>query len=150
MSTTQVFRIQPRGIVRVVGVVMALSLGGCASQHKSLYYWGDYQPQVYDYFVAGDRKGPEAQLQALELTAQKAQSKGEALPPGFNAHRGLLYLKVGQGDKARTAFLTEKVQYPESASYMDFLLKKIDGSAVGSAGPATVAVNPPAAEASQK
>ena len=105
-------------------LLAALGLGGCASHPTSLYYWGDYQPQVYEYLVAADQKGPEAQLQVLEQTAAEAQSRGEALPPGFNAHRGLLYLKAGQADKAQAAFLAEETQYPESKPYMQFLLKK--------------------------
>lgn len=111
----------------VVAAVAVLALAGCASKPRPLYHWGDYQSQVYAHFK-GDGEGPEAQQGRLEVTAQNAQARNEALPPGFNAHLGLLYLKAGQADKARTAFRTEQAQFPESSAYMDFLLKKLDPS----------------------
>lgn len=97
-----------------------------------MYYWGDYQPQVYNYF-AGDSQSVEAQQIKLEATAQQAQAKGLPLPPGFNAHLGLLYLKSGQAEKAELAFQTEKAQFPESTPYIDFLLKKFNPPAVSDA-----------------
>ncbi|MGQ0698852.1 MAG: DUF4810 domain-containing protein [Panacagrimonas sp.] len=113
-----------------VAVMLASALAGCATKPQPLYHWGDYQPQVYAYFK-GDGESPEAQQSKLEATAQQAQAKGAALPPGFNAHLGLLYLKAGQADKARTAFRTEEAQFPESKPYMDFLLKNFDAPKAG-------------------
>lgn len=114
-----------RWVRRAVTVLAAVLLGGCVTPTKSLYYWGDYQPQVYAYFK-GDGESPEAQRTKLEATAQQAHAKGEALPPGFHAHLGLLYLKAGQVDRARRSFLTEESEFPESKPYMDFLLRKFD------------------------
>lgn len=102
-------------------LVACASLTGCATPTKPLYYWGDYQPEVYSYFKK--QESPETQLGKLEVTVQKAQSEGLPLPPGFNAHLGLLYLQTGQGGKAQMAFQTEKTRFPEAAPYMDFLLK---------------------------
>ncbi|MBB5018833.1 hypothetical protein HNQ59_002130 [Chitinivorax tropicus] len=97
---------------------------GCAKPtQKSLYYWGQYQPQVYEH-LKGDGKGPEEQIAALESDLQKAQSKNAALPPGYYAHMGMLYLKTGKNDQVKQAFETEKTLYPESSTFMDFLLKK--------------------------
>ncbi len=112
-------------IGRSVGALSLLALTACVTQPKPLYHWGDYQPEVYAYFQ-GDGQSIEAQQIKLEATVQQALAKGEALPPGFNAHLGLLYLKSGQADKARAAFQTEEAQFPESKPYMDFLLKKFD------------------------
>ena len=111
-----------------VATLLLSSLCACVTPTKPLYYWGNYQPQVYAYFK-GDGESPEAQLSKLEMNAQQAQARGEALPPGFNAHLGLLYLKAGQAGKARSAWLTEKAQFPESAAYMDFLLNKLQQNA---------------------
>lgn len=113
-----------------VGVAFALglaaALGGCATQPKPLYHWGDYQPQVYAYLRGDGTTSPEEQKTKLEITAQQAQARGEALPPGFNAHLGLLYLHAGQTDLAKAAFRNEEAQFPEAKPYMDFLLKKFD------------------------
>lgn len=104
---------------------VAIMLFGCASQPKTLYYWGDYQPQVYAYFK-GDGASAQQQQQALEQIAVKAHAKGAALPPGFNAHLGLLYLREGQPAQARSAFMAEEAEFPESKPYMDFLIGNLN------------------------
>lgn len=113
-------------------ILSLMLLCGCATQPRNLYYWGDYQPQVYNYFK-GDGQSPQQQLDKLERTAQKAQARGEALPPGFNAHLGLLYLKNGDAGRAQQAFMAEEAQFPESKPYMDFLLKNFESTVIGDA-----------------
>ncbi len=97
-------------------------LAGCATP-KTLYQWERYQPQVYEYFN-GQGKGPDAQILALEEDLQKIRAKGNMPPPGYHAHLGLLYSQIGKDDRLVTELLAEKELYPESAAYMDFLLKK--------------------------
>lgn len=113
-----------------LAAVAALMLAGCQTPQKSLYYWGDYQPAVYSQLKG---QPAEAQQQRLELTAQQAQSRGESLPPGFNAHLGLLYLNTGQLDRARGAFEAEATLFPESRPYMNFLLSKFATAGAGAA-----------------
>lgn len=114
-------------------MALGAMLAGCAAQPKPLYYWGDYQPALYAYFK-GDGASPDKQRLALEQTAEKARAKGEALPPGFNAHLGLLYLRAGEPAQARLAFQAEEAEFPESKPYMDFLLRNMN--------PAQAAVQP--------
>ncbi len=113
-----------------MAALTAAMLAGCVTPQKSLYYWGDYQPVVYSHFK-GD--SPEAQQVRLEQTAQRAQARGEALPPGFNAHLGLLYLNTGQLDRARGAFEAEEALFPEAKPYMDFLLARFAARKAGDA-----------------
>lgn len=107
--------------VMMWGLLLAAGLSGCASGPQRLYSWDQYQAQTYQYLqgVDGDAAG---QLDKLEKNEQEAKAKGENLPPGFYAHMGLLYAKLGDGEKAHAAFNTEKQLFPESATYMDFLL----------------------------
>lgn len=114
------------GVGKYVVVMAVALLTGCATQPKSLYYWGDYQPSVYGYFKGDGTGSPEEQIIKLEATSQRAHAEGEALPPGFNAHLGLLYLKAGRVDQAQQAFRTEEAEFPESKPYMDFLLSKFN------------------------
>jgi hypothetical protein len=104
-------------------LISAVFMSGCANQPKPLYHWGEYQPQVYEYFK-GDGKSVEEQIIALEKDVQKARAEDAALPPGYHAHLGLLYLKTGKIDQVKQEFDTEKALYPESATFMDFLSKK--------------------------
>lgn len=94
-------------------------LAGCTGP-KTLYQWEGYQPQVYQYFK-GESK--EAQVEALEADLQKIKATDGAVPPGYHAQLGLLYLSLGKDDQMAQQFQTEKALFPESSTYMDFLLK---------------------------
>ncbi|RKT49609.1 hypothetical protein DFR40_3273 [Azonexus fungiphilus] len=105
----------------LAGACLAL-LAGCASQPQSLYHWGAYPAVQYAYFK-GD-KGPEEGILALEKVREEAKAQGRALPPGLQAHLGLLYGMTGRGDLFEQNLLAEKQSFPESSVYLDFLLKQ--------------------------
>jgi hypothetical protein len=100
-------------------------LQGCAHAPQALYQWGTFPHQQYDT-LRGDGASPAEQLQALEAQSQEASAAHLALPPGFRAHLGLLYLDGGDAGKARALWLEEKAAFPESAPDMDQLLKRLD------------------------
>jgi hypothetical protein len=106
----------------VAALALGLALVGCAQPVKPLYHWEGFQRQMYEHFK-GDGSSPGEQLLALEAQAQKAAASGAALPPGFRAHLAIVYLKLGRDDEARQQLQGEKAAFPESAAYMDFLLK---------------------------
>ncbi|WHS60524.1 DUF4810 domain-containing protein [Pseudomonas sp. G2-4] len=104
----------------VLMLTAVATVAGCQTAPQSLYQWESYQPQVYEYFK-GEPK--EAQVEALERDLQKINASGRKAPPGYHAHLGMLYLSMGKDDQMVQQFRTEKVLFPESAAYMDFLLK---------------------------
>ncbi|WP_341319573.1 DUF4810 domain-containing protein [Paraburkholderia sp. IMGN_8] len=97
-------------------------LAGCATSTPTLYQWDGYQPQVYEYFKG--QKSPAEQIDALEKALQEIRAKGNMPPPGFHAHLGMLYASVGKDQQAQQELQAEKQSFPESSTYMDFLLKK--------------------------
>lgn len=99
-----------------------LLLSGCATQTPPLYYWGDYQPQVYGYFTKN--KGPQEQIASLEAGLETARASGRSVPPGYLAHLGILYAQSENHDQMLKYFEAEKALYPESSAYIDFLLRK--------------------------
>ncbi|HRP26732.1 DUF4810 domain-containing protein [Thauera sp.] len=103
-------------------VAGALLLAGCASGPQPLYYWGEYQPALYGHFTK--EMGPQQQIASLEAGLEKARAIGKPVPPGYNAHLGLLYAESEQMDEMLKYFEAEKALYPESTPYMDFLLSK--------------------------
>lgn len=108
---------------RLFGLCIAVSgLTACAPQQKPLYNWQAYEPQVYAY-LKDDGADYATQVQALESNIQTARANNQALPPGFHAHLGMLYLKMGDGDKAAEQLQSEKQEFPESAPFMDFLMR---------------------------
>src|SRR5450830_16239 len=108
----------------LLGGLPLLALSACVTHQPLMYGWGDYQQEVYQYFKADGSKSAEEQILAMQEAAQKASARGEKLPPGYHAHLALLYASTGKEDLAIAQLETEKTQFPESASYMDFLMRK--------------------------
>ncbi len=112
---------------RLAAIAGAAALVGCAQQPKPLYHWEAYQRQLYEH-LKGDSSGPEEQLRVLLAQAEKARANGAALPPGFRAHLGMLYIQTGRVDEARRHFEAERAAFPESTRYMEFLLARMEPS----------------------
>jgi hypothetical protein len=111
--------------LKVVAAIAAAGvLAGCAQTPSRLYHWEGFQDQLYRYFSA-DKSSHEEQLRVLGAQVEKARASGAALPPGFRAHLAMLYLQLGRDGEARQELEAEKVNFPESAPYMDFLLKRM-------------------------
>jgi len=109
-------------LVPTLAVAIAC-LAGCAQQPKPLYAWGGYQDLVYEY-MKGDGKSIEEQMTMLQKQLQATTAAQAAVPPGLHAHMGLLSLKLGQSADAVDHLQTERRLFPESAPYMDWLLKR--------------------------
>jgi len=101
---------------------LAAMLGGCASGPPPLYQWQGYQNNVDAYFRA-DKLSIDAQTQLMEEDLKKILASGGAVPPGYYAHLGLLYGQQGKLDQFAQQMQAEKKQYPESGTFMDFLLR---------------------------
>jgi hypothetical protein len=112
-------------LVLMALITAAMLSGGCA-RHQSLYYWGDYQPQVHEY-LKGQGKSHTEQIIALEKIIEEAKSENKPVPPGFHAHLGMLQAAEGKLDLAQLEFQAEKSHFPESTVFMDFLLAKMNG-----------------------
>lgn len=97
-------------------------LGGCATQQQPLYQWQGYQGNVDAYFRT-DKLSTDAQTQRMEEDLQKIKASGGAVPPGYYAHLGLLYGQQGKLDQFAAQVQAEKKQFPESETFMDFLLR---------------------------
>lgn len=107
---------------RVAALAFAAMLTACATSQKPLYQWANYQGQLYQYFQAGSGS-PGEQIAMLEAQIQKNKVAGESTPPGLHGHLALLYSKMGNDVAARQHLEAERTLFPESATYIDFLLK---------------------------
>ncbi len=117
---------KPRLLFTVFAAVGLFWLAGCAPQ-PTLYHWGDYEDQVYDYLRSPEGGDLTAQIQVLEADVEKAKAQNKPLPPGFRAHLGMLYYARGKVDQAVEQFQLEKAAFPESTPFMDRLLNKFKG-----------------------
>jgi hypothetical protein len=109
--------------VRVAGALCLVALlGACANRPPTLYQWGNYQGNV-DSYLRGDKASPQEQIQLMEADLQKIRASGGALPPGYQAHLALLYGQQGRLDQFAEQVSAEKKQFPESETFMNFLLR---------------------------
>ena len=106
-----------------LAIAGALLLTGCVTKPQPLYYWGDYQAQLYGHFTK--EIGPEEQIAKLEAGLEEARGDDKPVPPGYLAHLGILHAQIEHTDQMLKYFDAEKTQYPESAAYIDFLLRKL-------------------------
>ncbi|MBE2985361.1 DUF4810 domain-containing protein [Campylobacter sp. RM9344] len=100
----------------------AFIFAGCAGDKSSaLYYWdGSYTSANYKYL--SDEYDLNEQISMLRDSEQRAYEKGLKVPPGFYAHLGLLYSNLGNMPQAKAYFQKEVELFPESKSYIEFLL----------------------------
>ncbi len=105
-----------------VAAMAALVLAGCAAPQPPLYQWGGFPSYTYDA-LRGEGKSPQEQVDLMLAHSQKVAQAGQRLPPGFQAHIGLLLLKLGQADAAQIHFEAERQAFPESAVYIDSMIK---------------------------
>lgn len=103
-------------------LAVSLALVGCATAPQSLYQWDGYQSSVYQYYQTDNNA--DEQVTALETSLEKAKASDRRVAPGLHAHLGLLYANSGREQQALEQFAMEKHLFPESAMFMDFLLKQ--------------------------
>lgn len=72
-----------------------------------------------------DAAPPPVQIARLSADIENARAKGIAVPPGVHAHLGYMYLLQGNEAAAVDEFSSERELYPESAVFIDGLLKKL-------------------------
>lgn len=106
------------------GGLLVLALVGCASAPPPLYQWDGF-PRLQYSALLREGASPEEHIRALESQAEKARAANAALPPGFRAHLGMLYLTAGNTQRAQELWVAEKSAFPESAGYMDRLLQRL-------------------------
>lgn len=108
--------------------LLSACLVGCQNSKapKEIYKWDGYQEAIYQYYK-GDTT-PAEQIAALQKLVEQAKASAKPVPPGLHAQLGLLFSNAGKMDDAMAEFNLEKQLFPESASYIDFLMSKGKGS----------------------
>lgn len=105
----------------VAVAALPLLLAACAPKQTTQYYWGDYQSTLYSYYKRDS--APDKQIDALTKVLEQSKAQSKPVAPGLHAQLGLLYSDTGRPDMAFQQFGAEKAAFPESAPYMDFLMR---------------------------
>jgi hypothetical protein len=103
----------------------ALLLGGCGTAVKPLYYWGNYENQLYQTYKNPEKASPAEQVAKLEEDLAKAAAQNLPPNPGLHAQLGFAYYQLGRTDEAQKHFATEKALFPESTVFIDRMLAKL-------------------------
>lgn len=111
----------------LLSMTVVFVVSGCVSSPTPLYNYGDYSE---DYYTYKKNMGDESALKlqkSIELAIENAgNSRSGRVPPGMYANIGYMYLKGGDSVKAIDSFNKEKSIYPESAHFMDRIIKKVE------------------------
>lgn len=115
----------PTRTLSAIVLMATLALSGCANKTAvpPLYGWQGYEKNLDTYFRA-DRESLDTQAKQMEDDLQKMRAANTAIPPGYQAHMGLLYGKQGDLARFQQHLEAEKQQFPESQTFIDFLLRK--------------------------
>lgn len=98
---------------------------GCTPTPQPLYRWGVYEDVVYDTYAVGGAD-PNTQILQLSEDIVRTQAAGKRVPPGAHAHLGYLYAATGQPDLAAEQFQLEKELFPESSTFVDGMLARMN------------------------
>jgi hypothetical protein len=106
-------------------LVLALAfLASCVSDN-SIYRWGHYEESVYSVCHGAETIDLAQDVQVLSQELDRAQSEGRRAAPGIHAHLGYLYYLSGNTGAAEAQFEAEKSIYPESAVFIDGMLRRM-------------------------
>ncbi len=111
-----------RAIMAMAFLMFATLSTGCATD-DNLYYWGKYEKTLYRHY-----RNPDDMLELVGEIGTIIE-KGEELgrvPPGLYAEYGYLLLELGESQRAAVFFEKEKATWPESAYFMDAMLRAME------------------------
>lgn len=106
---------------KVILIALAMFIvTGCKTTEPQ-YFYGQYNTAVYSYFK-GDDSTVEDQITVLEEAIATAEANNKLIAPGIHAHLGMLYFETGDSKRGLEHFEVEKLLFPESTQYIDFLM----------------------------
>lgn len=112
----------------VGAVLMLVGLSSCGSSApKPLYNWHNYASTSYEYARTSSEKSV-AELSKTYARLIDKQGKGlrKTPPPGMCAEYGYLLIKQGQTAKGLELLKREIALYPESATFINRLIKQYE------------------------
>lgn len=116
--------IPPR--VTLAGAILCSTPFFCACEStKTIYHWQSYEESAYHLLQDPDRTDLVEDIRKLSGEIEKDLVEGRPIAPGVHAHLGYLYYLSGNPDSAKTEFEAEKAAYPESAVFIDGVLRRM-------------------------
>jgi hypothetical protein len=98
---------------------LVVMMTACAVQPK--YNWGNYDRSLYNYYKDSTKSAEH--MAELATIVSGSETSGKKVAPGIHAEYGYLLLQKGQKTEAIGQFEKEKAKWPESAQFMDVMIK---------------------------
>lgn len=117
---------------RMAATVAACALMSACVAQKTKYDWAGYDQALYDYY-----KHPAdaaEYMKALKGAIDNADHAHQRTAPGLCAEYGYMLMQQQKYDDAAAYFQQEKQAWPESASFMDGMIKTARSGNKSSAG----------------
>lgn len=89
------------------------------------YHWGVYDDLIYDMYAKPGEATPAVQIEKLAAQIEQTKSRGEPVPPGVHAHLGYMQYLSGNVDAALIEFDEERAAYPESATFINGMTRRL-------------------------
>lgn len=115
-------------IVLGVAVLAALLLASCTTNKEPpLYYWYGYTNAVYDYIKLGNEDSNGKLLEVYQnLVDGQAEAARQVPPPGVCADYGWMLIQSGKKEEGKDLLRKEMELYPESAAFIQNILRRVD------------------------
>lgn len=115
----------------ILSLSAALLLAGCTNAPQPpLYSWGDYVKSSTRYGMDGHNKEVlEQHSTELKKIIDESEMNKQKVAPGLYAEYGQILFETGKKEDAKRYFLLEKTTYPESATFINQVMKKLYGEA---------------------
>jgi len=123
VSVASPLRVGQRALL-AAGAIATLLSSGCA-QKPLIYRWGIYENLVYEMYAKPGKADPGTQVAKLSEDIARTESEGQRVPPGVHAHLGYMYYLQGSSNAAYQEFVTERALFPESATFVDGILRRL-------------------------
>ena len=81
---------------------------------------------MYLAYTEPGEADPITQAQRLGEDIARTRSEGKRVPPGVHAHLGFLHHRSGDLESARAHFERERALFPESATFINRLLSRLN------------------------
>lgn len=106
-------------------ITAALGMTSCVT-NKPLYTWGNYDVTTYNYIKNETEKSLDDLLETYAKLMENQKGERKTVPPGLCADYGFLLYKKGEKNKAIEMLKMEIALYPESATFITRIIKKLE------------------------
>ncbi len=110
--------------MRCAGTLAVLAAGALTGCGSSIYRWSGYEGSIATFYAHRDDDILVGQVKSLSTQVGKSQRAGR-VPPGMLAHLAYFYYLNGDMTTATEYLRAEKEAFPESAQFVDFILRQV-------------------------